>query len=89
MVYTSIGKVSEIPKDGMKGFAVNGKKILVADVGGKLYAITSACTHNRGPLEKGTLDWNVVTCPWHASQFDVTTGRVVKGLPRRTRRRSK
>ncbi len=74
-----ITKVADVPKGGMRGFVVNGKKILVAESGGKFYAIASACTHMHGPLEKGMLEGSVVTCPWHGSQFDVTSGKVVRG----------
>lgn len=38
----------------MKGFVVKSKKILVANIDGKLYAIDSVCTHLGGPLEKGS-----------------------------------
>jgi nitrite reductase/ring-hydroxylating ferredoxin subunit len=29
------------------------------------------------PLGEGELDGTVVTCPWHGSKFDVTSGAVV------------
>src|SRR5581483_9581671 len=32
-----------------------------------------------GPLDEGTLDGTIVTCPWHGSTFDVRTGRVCGG----------
>lgn len=51
--------------------------ILVANVGGVLYAMRSKCNHMGGPLQKGKLDGNVITCPWHGSKWDVTTGKLV------------
>ena len=63
----------------MKGFVATGKKVLVANVDGKFYAMGSVCTHLGGPLERGRLEGQVVTCPWHGSKFDVTSGRVVGG----------
>ncbi len=74
-----IGRLSEIPPGQMKDFAVDGKRILVANIEGKLYAISSVCTHLRGPLGKGKLSGRIVTCPWHGSRFDVTDGRVIGG----------
>ncbi len=44
--------------------------------GNEIYAFEEWCTHLGGPLSEGELDGNTVTCPWHASQFDVTTGAV-------------
>ena len=50
------------------------------NVGGTFYALDNACTHRGGPLGAGRLDGTIVTCPWHANRFDVTTGRVVVGV---------
>ena len=61
------------------GFTVDGSKVLVSNLDGRFYAIGSVCTHVGGPLEKGTLEGRVISCPWHGSQFDVTDGKVVSG----------
>jgi nitrite reductase/ring-hydroxylating ferredoxin subunit len=78
-----VSKVQDIPAGKMKGFKVEGKEILVANYEGKYYAIEKKCTHMGGDLSKGRLEGKVVTCPRHGSQFDVTTGRVVKGPAKR------
>jgi|SRR5579883_573932 len=46
---------------------------------GTVLAIGGWCTHLGGPLAKGELEGDTVTCPWHASQFDLKTGEVVQG----------
>ncbi len=78
--FVKVGSVEQVPNGKMKGFVVNGKKLLVANIGNKYYAMASVCTHAGGPLDRGHLDGNVVTCPWHGSKFDVTSGKVV-GAP--------
>lgn len=83
MEFVVVAKVGDIPKNGMKGFAVKGKKILLADVGGTICALGSVCTHLGGPMEKGKLDGNKITCPWHGSVFDVTTGKALMGPAKR------
>jgi nitrite reductase/ring-hydroxylating ferredoxin subunit len=60
-----------------------GTAIAIFNVGGTFYAIANACTHVGGPLGQGKLDGKTVTCPWHGSQFDVTSGQVLKGPARR------
>jgi nitrite reductase (NADH) small subunit len=60
-----------------------GTAIALFNVAGKFYAIANACTHVGGPLGQGKLDGTTVTCPWHGSQFDVTSGQVLKGPARR------
>jgi 3-phenylpropionate/trans-cinnamate dioxygenase ferredoxin component len=56
-----------------------GEEVAVYDVDGAFYATQAECTHQGGPLNDGELDGKVVTCPWHGSRFDVTTGQVVRG----------
>ena len=75
---TAVAKVSQVPPGSMLGALFEGEKILLANVGGEIYAMRSVCNHMGGPLEKGTLDGNVVTCPLHGSKWDVRTGKLVK-----------
>jgi uncharacterized membrane protein/nitrite reductase/ring-hydroxylating ferredoxin subunit len=44
-----------------------------------MHAFQDRCTHRGGPLSDGALVDCKVQCPWHGSQFDITTGRVVAG----------
>lgn len=37
------------------------------------------CTHAGAPLAEGKLDDDVLTCPWHGSQFNITNGAVIRG----------
>ena len=52
-------------------------EILVANCGGRLYAIENRCSHDDGPLDKGTLDQGACTveCPRHGSVFDLRSGK--------------
>lgn len=71
---------SSLPDDGdMKQIPVGGLKVAVANVGGTFYAFGDTCTHRQCPLSKGELEGTTVTCPCHGSQFDVTTGAVLRG----------
>jgi nitrite reductase/ring-hydroxylating ferredoxin subunit len=62
----------------MKQVTLGGEAVAIANVGGSYYAFGGACTHDQGPLADGDLEGKVVTCPWHFSQFDVTTGEVLE-----------
>jgi nitrite reductase/ring-hydroxylating ferredoxin subunit len=53
--------------------------VLVTRIGGRVYAIANTCSHAGGPLNEGSLDGDVVTCPWHGSRFCVRDGRVEGG----------
>ncbi len=54
--------------------------ILLANAGGKLFAVTDKCPHLGCSLAKGQLDGTVVTCPCHGSTFDVTTGSLINWI---------
>ena len=53
---------------------VNGKTLAVFNVDGTFYAIDNTCIHRGGPLGEGDVEGNVVTCPWHGWEYNVTTG---------------
>ncbi len=51
------------------------KKVLVVKRGEQIHACSGKCTHYGGPLAKGLLVGDVITCPWHNARFDVTNGK--------------
>jgi 3-phenylpropionate/trans-cinnamate dioxygenase ferredoxin component len=77
MARVSVGKVADIPRGKMIGAEVEGEKILVANVDGSFHAMRSICNHAGGPLQEGKLEGKIVTCPWHGSKWDVTSGSLV------------
>lgn len=56
-------------------------EVLVYRNSGVVCAIANTCSHRGGPLNEGKVDpeSRTVTCPWHASEFDLCTGTVVHG----------
>lgn len=72
-----VANTSELPPGSGKLVEANGQAVALFNVDGKYFAIDDACPHADGPLNEGALDGNVVTCPWHGAQFDVTTGKVL------------
>jgi 3-phenylpropionate/trans-cinnamate dioxygenase ferredoxin component len=63
----------------MRVFDVAGSKVSVAASGGRLFAFDDTCTHRGCSLGAGELAGTTVTCPCHGSQFDVTSGAVIRG----------
>jgi len=76
-----VGHVNDLLPGSMKLVEAGGKQILLVNVEGNIYAIANTCTHRGGPLNDGTLEGKVVSCPWHGGQFDVTTGKVLSPPP--------
>ena len=81
-----VGRVKDIAAGQMRVFDVEGTKVNVTNVDGHLYAFDDACTHARCSLANGTLAGNTVTCACHGSQFDVTSGAVLRGPAQRPER---
>ena len=72
-----------IPQGEMRVFEMAGTTVNVAHAGEAFYAFEDACTHMGCSLAKGQLDGTVVTCACHGSQFDVTSGAVLRGPAQR------
>ena len=72
--FVEVGKVNEIPDGKRKHVEVDGKELLIANVGGKFYAISDRCDHMNALLSMGNLTGTTITCPFHGAKFDVTTG---------------
>lgn len=44
-----------------------------------MWAIAATCPHRGAPLDEGKVDGEVVTCPWHGSQFCLRDGSLLAG----------
>ncbi len=76
--FVEVAKTSEIERGKMKRVEVQGVDILIANVDGRYYALDDRCGHMNAMLSMGTLTGNIVTCPFHFAEFDVTTGKRTK-----------
>jgi nitrite reductase/ring-hydroxylating ferredoxin subunit len=79
-----IGPADMLAEGAMQEVELERATLLIARVNGRYYATQGRCPHLRGHLARGTLRGDVVTCPLHGSQFNVTTGQNrawVEGLP--------
>ena len=69
-----IAAVSDIPLGEGREFVAGGRIVAVFNVGGAFHAMDGICPHAGGPLAKGSMRGQIVTCPWHGWQFDVASG---------------
>lgn len=86
-------KVSELQPGERKIVEINRRSIGVFNVHGSYYAIRNLCPHQSAPLCRGPItgttlpsqpgeyiwakDGEIVRCPWHGWEFDITTGRSI------------
>lgn len=74
-----VASKDELLVDQMKLVRLQGKRIVVARVEPGYVAFDARCPHHGGSLAGGMMICGTVQCPWHGSQFDVSTGAVVCG----------
>jgi nitrite reductase/ring-hydroxylating ferredoxin subunit len=78
----TLADAHDLAEGDLHVFDVKGTRVAVASVSDTFYAFDNTCTHLHCSLAEGELDGTVVTCPCHGSQFDVTTGAVLRGPAR-------
>ena len=86
-----VARAADIPPGGRKALEIGGRGIVVFNLRGDFYALSSLCPHKGGSLAEGLLTglvqssapgdyrWSrpgeMIRCPWHQWEFDVRTGR--------------
>ncbi|MFQ5738380.1 MAG: Rieske (2Fe-2S) protein [Acidobacteriota bacterium] len=73
--FIAVARAEEVAEG--KGLVVRAEdhEIGLFRVEGALRAIDNICPHRGGPLAEGFLEGKILTCPWHAWTFDVTSGQ--------------
>lgn len=75
MAAVALVDVVSVPPGASAEVVAEGKIFAVFNVNGTFFVLDGICPHAGGPLGKGALRDNIVTCPWHGWQFDVSTGQ--------------
>ena len=74
MALTRIAKLDEISSGQPHPFHPLGHNLVLCRVENQVYAVDGLCPHSGGPLGQGALHGRMLVCPWHAWEFDCTTG---------------
>jgi len=74
--FVEVAKKSQIPENSVIGAEIEGKILALVNLNGEIYALDDACPHEAAPMSEGAIEGDEIVCPWHASRFDVRTGRV-------------
>ena len=74
-VFTTVAQVEMLPPGSLMSVEVTGKRILLCNVAGEIYAYGNECPGSTLPLDEGLLKGTVLVCPWHNCPFDARTGR--------------
>lgn len=78
-MYLKLCNTNDVPAGSMKKFYLREQEFLVINLNGQFHCLDGRCTHAGAPLAEGTLEGEVLTCPWHYSRFKITDGSVING----------
>jgi nitrite reductase/ring-hydroxylating ferredoxin subunit/uncharacterized membrane protein len=70
---------SDLDDGKPKRVEVDGAAVMLLKHDHGIHAIGAVCPHLGGPLDKGKIDGETVTCPWHGSVFSLEDGRLLHG----------
>ncbi len=77
--WTDVASPDEVKEGELLRKQADGAEIVMTRQGQTVRAVAAVCPHAGGPLEQGVVRAGRIVCPWHGSQFDLTTGRVCQG----------
>jgi nitrite reductase/ring-hydroxylating ferredoxin subunit len=77
--WTAVMDDRELQDDRPRRIMVSGTNVFLVRTGGMIHALANRCSHRGGPLNKGTVEDQTVTCPWHLSTFRLDDGSVLRG----------
>ena len=75
MAFRKVAALEELAQGSVIGVQAGEQRVAICNVEGQLHAIDGSCPHHGGPLDQGALHGNMIVCPWHAWEFDCTTGQ--------------
>jgi nitrite reductase/ring-hydroxylating ferredoxin subunit/uncharacterized membrane protein len=77
--WTDVAALDDLVDGKPRRVAVKGTPVLLLRQGDRIRAIGATCTHLGGPLDKGAIEGETVTCPWHRSVFSLDDGALIHG----------
>ena len=75
-----IKAVEDTELDEQLGVEVDGRRIALFRIDGRVYALDDICSHEFSLLSEGEIWDDEVYCPKHGSRFDIRSG-AVRSLP--------
>ena len=77
--WCAVPGAAELEPNQMMLLHVGGKRVVLARTDDGWAAFDDRCSHRGASLADGAMICGTVQCPWHGSQFEAGSGRVVAG----------
>ncbi|PUB76868.1 MAG: non-heme iron oxygenase ferredoxin subunit [gamma proteobacterium symbiont of Ctena orbiculata] len=72
--WIEVAQLGELPPGTMKRVDLAGRRFLLANADGQLYAVDDLCSHEEVSLYLGCLEGDTVKCSLHGSRFSLKSG---------------
>jgi nitrite reductase (NADH) small subunit/3-phenylpropionate/trans-cinnamate dioxygenase ferredoxin subunit len=69
-----VTSATDIPDGHRKIVQIDGLSIGIFHHKDRWYALRNSCMHRGGPVSTGPLEGDILICPWHGFQYNITTG---------------
>lgn len=73
--YHPVADADSLPPKAMQRVNVAGRRLLIANVDGEVYAVDDQCSHEDSSLYLGCLEGHYIRCSLHGSRFDLRNGQ--------------
>ena len=74
VAFTKVLPASALPCGATAEVQVGENCYAICNLNGEIHALDGACPCAGGPLGQGTLQGNLLVCPWHGRRYDCRTG---------------
>ncbi len=74
MALVKVGALSQLPAGSVIEASIGDDRYAICNIEGRIHALAGTCPHRGGPLGQGAVNGALLTCPWHAWEFDCRTG---------------
>jgi len=79
MSWYRVAENGDVPAGTAVTVSVDDEPLLLCRTAdGELYAVEDRCSHDGSPFGADAVEGQVLTCPRHGAQFNVTTGAALR-----------
>lgn len=74
MKMVPVAKLGDLAPGTCRSVETGHAGVAVCNVDGTVYVVDNTCPHAGGPLGEGSIDGELIVCPWHGWRYNVRTG---------------
>ena len=83
-VWHFVCHVNDVPPEDVRRVEIRGfPPLAVFNIDGGFHVTDDRCTHSDASLAEGTIDGDVIECPFHGGRFHIPTSEVVCRPPKK------